>query len=188
MKSTHLALVLLSVGIVMGASYYSIATSPGPPPLINSPQLSSVTNMSWVLTSTSKINKIMNVSIREGGFNSGIQGNFELKNNTSTTLSVNVIRYENPTDANKTYINLTNSLFKGFSSNFPYNSTVSNGIIYDLLIQPKNVSDGTGSTINYTTLIAVHKNLFVAIMESGISFPPASSIGILNWEVNANSA
>ena len=170
MKPMYVVLVLLSVGIVMGASYYAIATSLNTPPLINSQQLSSATNMSWGLTSTSKINKIMNVSIREGGFNSGIQGNFELKNNTSTTLSVNVISFANSTDANNTYINLTNSLFKGFSSHFPYNSTVSDGTIYDLMVQPPNVSHGVGSTINYTSLVAVHKNLFVWIMESGMFF------------------
>ena len=187
MKPMYVVLVLLSVGIVMGASYYAFGTSLNTPPLINSQQLSSATNMSWELTSTSKINKIMNVSIGEKGLNSGIQGNFELKNNTSTTLSVNIISFVNSTDANNTYINLTNSLFKGFSSHFPYNSTVSDGTIYDLLIQPKNVSDGVGKTINYTTLIAVHKNFFVAIMESGMYFPPASSVRILNWEINANS-
>ncbi len=188
MKPMYVALILLSVGIVIEASYYAIAIPPTPPTLINSQQLSSATNMTWELASTSKINKIMNVSIREGDFNSGIQGNFELKNNTSTTLSVNVISFANSTDANNTYINLTNSFFEGFSSHFPYNSTVSNGTIYDLMVQPPNVSHGVGSTINYTALVAVHKNLFVWIMESGMFFSGSKAVRVLNWEVNANRA
>ena len=185
MKPSYVALVLLSVGIVMGASYYAIATSLDTPSLINSQKLSSATNMSWELTSTSKINKIMNVSIREGGFNSGIQGNFELKNNTSTTLSVNVISFANSTDANNTYINLTNS-YIGFSSHFPYNSTVSNGTIYHLMTTHRNVSHGIGW--NFTTLVAVYKNIFVYITETGIFLHGSTTLEILNWEVNANRA
>lgn len=187
MKSTHLALVLLSVGIIIGASFYSIATSLDPPPLIiNSQQLSSATGMSWVLTSTSKINKIMNVSIGKGGFNSGIQGNFELKNNISTTLSVNVIRFANSSNANDTYINLTNSFSEGFNSHFPRNSTLSDGTIYKLIIQPSNISNGAGSTLNYTTLVAVHKSLLLVIMESGIFFSGSFTLRILNWELKTS--
>lgn len=186
MRKTQVALVLLFAGIIVGSYYYVIATSPDTPPIINSHQLSSATNMSWDLTSTSKISKITNLTVGKRGFSSGIQRNFELGNNTSTTLSVNVIYFGDSTDANNTYINLTNSFFEGFSSNFPHNSTISNGSIHDIIVQPSNFSNGIGRTINYTTLVAVHKNILVEVMESVIFLSGSCTLRILNWELKAS--
>ncbi len=186
MRITKTVMALLFAGIVLGASYYVIARPSDLPPLINAQQLSSITNMNWDLSSTSKISKVMNISASEGGFNPGVQGNFKLEKNTSTTLSVNVIYFRNSTDANNTYINLTNSFFEGYSSHFPLNTTVSNGTVYDIMFQPENASNGTGSTINFTTLVAVHKYIFVEIMESGIFFSGSMAFSILNWELKAS--
>jgi|YelNatPaOPRAMG01_1025707.scaffolds.fasta_scaffold180304_1 hypothetical protein len=76
MRKTQVALVLLFADIIVGSYYYVIATSPDTHPIINSHQLSSATNMSWDLTSTSKISKITNLTVGKGGFSSGIQRNF----------------------------------------------------------------------------------------------------------------
>lgn len=187
MKRITILSVLLSVGIIIVASYSLILLPQKPAHMIDSQQLTSLTDLNWTHPfPDSKISKIMNHSVGEGGFISGIQGNFKLENNISTTLSVNLIYFQNSTDANDTYINLTNSFFESFSSHFPHNSTVSNGTIYDLMFQPSNVSSGTGSTINFTTLVAVHKNIFVEITESGISFPGSMALRILNWELKAS--
>ena len=101
---------------------------------------------------------------------------------------MNVIRYVNSTGANNTCINLTNSMFEEFGSNFPNNSVVSNRTIYHLMFQSPYVRNGTVRTINFTTLEVIHKNIFVVIMESGIFSSGALVLGILNWEVNANRA
>ena len=187
MKKSQVAIVLLALGVAAaGGGYFAIWTFSNSLSLISAHQLSIITGLEWNISSVSSINKIGNISSGEQGMISGIQGDFSLKNNTSTTLSVNVIRFTNSSEANDIYINFTNSLFLGSGTHRSNNSTIINGTEYDLMIEPEHY-EGTGDVANFTVLIAVHNNIFLEIMESGILFSTHNALDLLKWEIKSNT-
>ncbi len=176
---------MVTVALVATSSYVVLEKlSPDPPVMIGTDQLSSLTNSNWSLSSSSNVNKIMNITAGHDGFITGKQSNFH-SNITETSMSINVLTFENASSSNATYIKLTDSLFNGFSSDFPANSTITNGTVYSYFNEPRNLS--RGSSTNFTSMIAVKGTLFTDIIAHGESLSEKFMLNIMLWEINSNS-